>query len=69
MYVAFLDLEKAYDPIPRDVVYWFLMERGVPEKMVNLVKETYDQVKTKVRASHGGTKEFMIDLGYIGDQS
>ena len=63
MHVAFLDLEKAYDRVPRDVVYWCLRKRGVPEKMVNLVKATYDQVKTKVRTPYGDTEGFMIDVG------
>ena len=63
MYVAFLDLEKAYDRLPRDVVYWCLKNRGVLEKMVNLVKAICDQVKTKVRTSYGDTEEFTIDVG------
>ena len=61
--VAFLDLEKAYDRVPRDVVYWCLRKRGVPEKMVNLAKATYDQVKIKVRTPYRDTKEYMIGVG------
>ena len=63
MYVAFLDLKKAYDRVPRDVVYWCLRKRGVPEKMVNFVKATYGLVKTKVRTPYRDTEEFMIDAG------
>ena len=63
IYVALLDLEKAYDRVPRDVVYWYLRKRGVPEKMVNLVKATYDKVKTEVRIPHRDTEKFMIDVG------
>ena len=61
--MAFLDLKKAYDRVPRDVIYWCLRKRGVPGKMVNLVKATYDQVKTKVRTPYGDTEAFMIDVG------
>ena len=63
MYVAFLDLEKPYDRVPRDVVYWCLRKRGVPENMVNLVKATYDRVKTKMRTPYGDTEKFMTDAG------
>ena len=63
MYVAFLDLEKAYDRVRRGVVYWCLRKRGVPKKMVNFVKATYNQVKTEVKTPYEGMEEFMIDVG------
>ena len=63
MYVAFLDLEKAYDRVLTDMVYWSLRNRKVPEEMVNLVKATYDQVNTIVGILYGNTEEFMIDVG------
>ena len=60
---AFLDLEKAYDRVPRDVIYWCLRRKGVPEALVKMVKTTYKEATTRVRTHYGDTEEFRIDVG------
>ena len=42
VYLCFVDLEKAYDRVPREVVYWSLRKRTVAEKMVRLVKMMHE---------------------------
>ena len=61
--LTFVDLEKAYDRIPRDLVYWCLRKRGVPERLVRLVKATYHGSETAVRTPYGRTKTFPIRVG------
>ena len=56
-------MEKAYDKVPRDLVYWCLRRRGVPEKLVRLVEATYHGTSTVVRTKHGRTDEFPIKVG------
>jgi len=63
LYFVFVDLEKAYDRIPRELVYWSLRKRNVPEKLVRLVKATYDNAETVVRTTHGQTEPFKIKVG------
>ena len=49
--------------MPRDLVYWCLRRRGVPEKQVRLVEATYHDASTVVRTMHGRTDEFPIKVG------
>ena len=63
LFFTFVDLEKAYDRIPRDLVYWCLRKRNVPEKLVRLVQTTYHGARTVVRTKYGKTDEFNIRVG------
>ena len=63
LFAAFLDLEKICDRIPREVVYWCMRKRGTPEKLVRIVKATYEKVTTRVRLPFGDTEEFKIKVG------
>ena len=37
LYIAFVDLEKAFDLVPRKVIWWALRKLGVDEWIVRLV--------------------------------
>ena len=41
-YWTFVDMEKAFDRVPREVVYWRLRGKGVTQKMVRFVKSMYE---------------------------
>ena len=44
LHMVFIDLEKAYDKIPRNVIWWSLDKHKVPSKYVTLIKEMYNNV-------------------------
>ncbi|XP_047544596.1 uncharacterized protein LOC125076905 [Vanessa atalanta] len=46
-----LDLEKAYDRVPREVLWWALKEKGLPGKYVELVRAMYRGSCTYVGSS------------------
>ena len=63
LHVVFIDLEKAYDRVPRQEVWRSLRERGVPEKYVRIVQECYKNVTTRVRSTVGTTDSFQVKVG------
>ena len=50
LYMAFLDLEKAFDRVPRKVIWWALRKLGVEERIVRLV-QIHGSVSVLVRGT------------------
>ena len=46
--MVFIDLEKAYDKIPSNVMWCALDKHKVPSKYVTFVKDMYNNVVTSV---------------------
>src|SRR5207244_11859151 len=63
LHMVFIDLEKAYDKIPRNVMWWALEKHKVPTKYITLVKDMYHYVVTCVRTCDGDTDDFPIKIG------
>ena len=63
LHMVFIDLEKAYDKIPRNVMWWALEKHKVPAKYITLIKDMYDNVVTSVRTSDVDTDDFPIKIG------
>nr|CDJ91569.1 RNA-directed DNA polymerase (reverse transcriptase) domain containing protein [Haemonchus contortus] len=62
-YLAFLDLEKAFDRLPREVLWSALRKRNVPEHLIFLVKDMYDGSTTTIRTAHGQTGAIDVTVG------
>ncbi|WVZ50566.1 hypothetical protein U9M48_001808 [Paspalum notatum var. saurae] len=63
LHMVFINLEKAYDKIPRKVMWWALEKHKVPTKYVALIKDMYNKVVTSVRTTDGDTSDFPINIG------
>ena len=60
---VFIDLEKAYDRVPRDEVWNCLRLKGVPEKYVRVIQDMYKNSSTQVRTSAGVSESFEVTVG------
>ncbi|KAK3557991.1 hypothetical protein QTP86_005620 [Hemibagrus guttatus] len=57
------DLEKAYDRVPREELWYCMRKSGVAEKYVRVVQDMYERSRTVVRCSVGQTEEFNVEVG------
>ena len=55
--VILIDLEKAYDSIPREEIWRSSRGRNVPEKYIRLIQDMYQGCKTVVRSAQCGRGE------------
>ena len=46
LHMIFVDLEKAYDIIPRDFIWWAMRKRAIPEGYVKVIQDMYRGTKT-----------------------
>jgi Reverse transcriptase (RNA-dependent DNA polymerase) len=60
--MIFIDLEKAYNKIPRNIMWWALKRKLVPTKYVTLIKDMYTNIVTCVRVCDGESDTFPIKI-------
>ena len=58
-----MDLEKAYDRVPREELWYCMTKSGMAEKYVRLVQDMYEGSETVVRCAIGTTKSFKVKVG------
>ncbi|VDO18710.1 unnamed protein product [Heligmosomoides polygyrus] len=63
MHIAFLDLEKAFDRVSREVIQYALRQHGVPEELTEWMRILYSCLKSQVQAAAGTSMEFPIFVG------
>ena len=60
---AFIDLEKAYDRVPREELWECLRLAETSECYIRIIKDMYDGATTTVRSAARLTKEFKVGVG------
>ena len=63
MVITFLDLEKAYDSVPRQLVWEVVKEREISGGLIQMIKALYEQCSSCVKTKLGMTEWFSIETG------
>ena len=63
LYTCFVDMEKAFDRVPRKVMEWAMRKKGLSEVIVRAVMSLYDGAKTRVRVGSAYSEEFEVKVG------
>ena len=63
LYFAFVDLEKAFDRVPREVVRWALRVSQVDEWLVEAVMALFEEANTVIRTGAGDSNSFHVKVG------
>ncbi|VDP59445.1 unnamed protein product, partial [Schistosoma curassoni] len=63
LYINFIDYEKAFDSVDRTTLWKLLRHYGVPQKIVDIIQNSYDGLHCKI--VHGGqlTKSIEVKTG------
>ena len=51
LHVVFVDLENAYDRVPRELIWYSLRRKDVPEAYINIIRVMYAGCKTTAMAT------------------
>ncbi|KAE8726473.1 Glutathione reductase, cytosolic [Hibiscus syriacus] len=63
LHMAFIDLEKAYDSVPRDTIWKTLETRRIPTAYIRVIRNMYSRSTTYVRTTIGDTEAFPVKIG------
>ena len=63
MCIGFVDLEKAFDTVSREMVMATLRWLEVPEEEVRMVEATHEQTNGRVIIGTGMSEQFSVNIG------
>ena len=63
LYRCLVDFSKAFDSIPRDLLFQKLLSKGIKGKIFNLLKNIYSHEKCKIKIGKYLSKELNVNQG------
>jgi hypothetical protein len=63
LHMVFINLEKTYDKVFRNVMWCALQKHRVSTKYITLINDMYDNIVISVRTSDGNINNFSINIG------
>jgi hypothetical protein len=62
LHMVFIDREKVYDKVPRNIMWWALQKHKVLIKYITLIKDMYDNIVKSVGTSDRDTNDFPFNI-------
>ena len=63
LYFAFVDLKKAFDHVPRKMLWWVLRSVGVEEWSIRVIQGMYTNARSRIRVNGQYSEEFGLAVG------
>ena len=63
LFFAFVDLGKAFDRVPRKVLWWALRKVGIPELIIRVIQVMYQNARSQVRVNNSFSDVFDVQVG------
>ncbi|GKF75958.1 retrovirus-related pol polyprotein LINE-1 [Tanacetum coccineum] len=63
LHLEFLDLEKAYNSVPRELIWKTLRDKGTPMKYIKVIQDMYKGARTCMWTPTKNSKYFPVDVG------
>lgn len=60
LFMCFVDLQKAYDSVDRELLWKVPARAGVPEKMIAVIRQFHDGMRARVRMDDGELSEWFL---------
>ena len=60
--MVFVDLEKAFDRVSREVIWWSLRRKGVLEREKKAILEMYTNIETSVKVKYTRSESFDVKV-------
>ena len=63
LYIAFIDLSKAFDTVNRELLWKYLCKLGVPPKFLSILQQLHDGMQARVLTGELQSEFFKVNVG------
>ena len=63
LYMMFVDVERVFDRVLKEIIWWALRRKGVMEREIKAMKEMYMNIRACVKVESMRSKSFDVKVG------